>query len=401
MTIVKGYKTELRLNNTQTTLCLKSAGVARFAYNWGLRIKIDEYEATKKSPNAVELHRRLNVLKQTDFPWMYDVSKCAAQEALRNLDTAFKNFFRRVKNGETPGFPKFKSRHKGIGSFRLTGSIKVTSGKVKLPRLGWLSLKEHGYLPQDAHILSATVSEKAGRWFVSLQVKEEAPAPEKKTEACGVDVGIKNLATLHNGTTFENPKELSKLRERLNRAHTRVSRKKKGSQNRKKAVKRLQKLYLRTSNVRKDAIHKATTAITKQYGIIGIEDLNVAGMMKNHNLAHAVSDASFSEFQRQLTYKSEWSGGQIVQADRWFPSSKTCSKCGTKKDILTLSERVFCCENCGLTIDRDVNAAMNLKNNTVSSTGINACGDGRLQPSGSARQRSKNETPDKTYVLFG
>lgn len=401
MTIVKGYKTELKLNNMQKTLCLKSSGVARFAYNWGLRIKIDEYEATKKSPSAIDLHRRLNVLKQTEFPWMYDVSKCCAQEALRDLDAAFKHFFRRVKAGEKPGFPKFKSRHRGIGSFRLTGSIKVTSGKVKLPRLGWLRLKEKDYLPQEAHILSATVSEKAGRWFVSLQVKEEQPEPEPKTEACGVDIGIKNLATLHDGTTFENPRELSKLRERLNRAHTQVSRKKKGSQNRKKAVKRLQKLYLRTGNVRKDAIHKATTAITKQYGMIGIEDLNVSGMMKNHKLANAVSDASFSEFHRQLTYKAEWNGGQIVQADRWFPSSKTCSGCGTKKEILTLSERVFCCDICGLTIDRDVNAAINLKNNTGSSPGINACGVGKVQPSGGGRRGSKNETPDKTYVLFG
>lgn len=402
MTIIKGYKTELRLNNVQKTMCLKSAGVARFAYNWGLRIKIDEYEATKKSPNAIELHRRLNCLKQSDYPWMYDVSKCCAQEALRDLDTAFKNFFRRVKQGETPGFPKFKSRHKGIGSFRLTGAIKVTSGKIKLPRLGWLRLKEKDYLPQYAHILSATVSEKAGRWFVSLQVKEETLDPEQKSEACGVDVGIKQLATLHDGTTFDNPKALSKLRERLNRAHKSVSRKKKGSQNRKKAGKRLQKLYLRIGNVRKDAIHKATTAITKQYGLIGIEDLNVAGMMKNHKLANAVSDASFNEFQRQLTYKAEWNGGQIVQADRWFPSSKTCSSCGTKKETLTLSERVFCCENCGLTIDRDVNAAINLRNNTVSPTGINACGVGKVHAENAGgRRRSKNETPNKTYVLFG
>lgn len=401
MTVIKGYKTELKLNNVQKTLCLKSAGAARFAYNWGLRIKIDEYEGTKKSPSAIELHRRLNLLKQTEFPWMYDVSKCCAQEALRDLDTAFKNFFRRVKQGEKPGFPKFKSRHKGIGSFRLTGSIKVTSGKVKLPRLGWLRLKEKNYLPQDAHILSATVSEKAGRWFVSVQVKEEQPEPELKTEVCGVDVGIKNLATLHDGTTFDNPKELSKLRERLNRAHKRVSRKKKGSKNREKAVRRLQKLYYRIGNVRKDALHKATTAITKQYGVIGIEDLNVAGMMQNHKLANAVSDASFSEFHRQLMYKSGWNGGQIVQADRWFPSSKMCSQCGTKKDTLKLSERVFLCECCGLTIDRDVNAALNLKNHTGSSPGINACGDERLQPSGGARQRSRNETPKKIYVLFG
>ena len=153
-----------------------------------------------------------------------------------------------------------------------------------------------------------------------------------------------------------------------------------------RSIRRLQLLHYRIACVRKDAIHKATTAITKQYGVIGIEDLNVSGMLKNHKLANAVSDASFSEFHRQLTYKTEWNGGQIVQADRFYPSSKTCSACGTKKDVLKLSERVFYCEECGLTLDRDVNAALNLKNTTVSLTGSNACGDERLQPSGSARQ---------------
>jgi putative transposase len=254
----------------------------------------------------------------------------------------------------------------------------VQCNKLKLPRLGWLRLKEADYLPQEAHILSATVSEQAGRWFVSLQVKEAHPEPAASPKTCGVDVGITHLATLHDGTVFENPKALSTLRERLNRAHKRISRKQKGSHNRKKAVRRLQTLYSRIRNVRKNAIHQATTAITKPYGVIGIEDLHVAGMLKNHNLANAVSDASFSEFHRQLTYKADWHGGHIVQADRFFPSSKTCSRCGTKKEVLKLSERVFSCEWCGLTIDRDVNAAINLRTYTVSSTGINACGVGEV-----------------------
>lgn len=375
MTIQRGYKTELKLNDKQKTLCSKSAGTARFAYNWGLRIKIEEYEETGKSPSAIDLHRRLNVLKKTDYPWMYEVSKCAPQEALRDLDTAFQNFFRRVKQGEKPGFPKFKSKRKGLGSFRLTGNIHVEANRVKLPRFGWLRLKETGYLPTDAKILSATVSEKAGRWFVSVQVEEEISEPEHNDTPCGVDVGITTLATLHDGTTFENPKALSKLQEKLKRHQKIVSRRKKGSQNRKKAVRKLQQLHHRIARTRKDALHKASTAITKQYGMIGIEDLNVSGMMKNHTLASGVSDASFCEFHRQLTYKTKWNGGRIVKVDQFYPSSKTCSQCGTKKDVLTLSERVFYCEECGLTVDRDVNAAMNLRNYTVSSTGINAFGE--------------------------
>jgi putative transposase len=224
MTIVRGYKTELQLNNTQRTFCLKSAGVARFAYNWGLRIKIDEYQKTGKSLNAIELNRRLNALKKMEFPWMYDVSKCAPQEALRDLDRTFQHFFRRVKNGEKPGFPKFKSRKRGISSFRLTGSIRVKSNQIRLPRLGWLKLKEKDYLPTDKKIFSATVSEKAGHWFVSLQVEEALDPPELPPRACGVDVGIHQLATLDDGTVFENPKAFSLLERKLQRSQRWVSR---------------------------------------------------------------------------------------------------------------------------------------------------------------------------------
>ena len=159
--IHRGYKTELQLNNHQRTLCRKHAGCARFAYNWGLQRKITEYSTTRKSPTAMALHRELNHLKKTTFPWMYEVSKCAPQEALRNLDQAFRHFFRRVRKGATPGFPKFKSRKQGRGSFRLTGTIRVFKEAIQLPRLGRLRLKEHGYLPSESdqvHILSATVS---------------------------------------------------------------------------------------------------------------------------------------------------------------------------------------------------------------------------------------------------
>ncbi len=377
MTIIRGYKTELKLTNVQRTLCLKSAGTARFAYNWGLRIKIDEYEKTGKSPNYFELHRRLNVLKQTEFSWMYEVSKCCPQEALRNLDRAFENFFRRVKNGEKPGFPKFKSRRRGIGSFRLTGNIRVTEKKIKLPRLGWLKLKEKNYLPTNLKILSATVSEHAGRWFVSLQVEEHVPDPIPPTQACGVDVGITHLATLDDGTTFENPKAMRTLEEQLQRQQRIVSRRQKGSQNRKKAVRKLQRIHKKIVNMRKDAIHKATTAIISCYGMIGIESLNVTGMLKNHKLAKSIADASFSEFHRQLKYKSDWNKRTLIEVDQFYPSSKTCSQCGWKHETLTLSDRIFRCEQCGLVIDRDRNAALNLRQYTASSAGINACGEER------------------------
>ncbi len=374
---IRGYKTELKLTNVQRTLCVKSAGTARFTYNWGLRIKIDEYEKTGKSPNYVELHRRLVVLKQAEFSWMYEVSKSCPQEALRNLERAFKNFFRRVKTGKKPGFPKFKSRERGKGSFRLMENIRVTEEKIKLPRLGWLKLKEKNYLPTNSKILYATVSEHAGLWFVSVQVEEDIPETTPPNQACGVDVGITHLATLDDGTTFENPKAMRAFEEQLQRQQRIISRRQKGSQNRKKAVRKLQRLHKKIANIRKDAIHKATTTIVSYYGVIGIESLNVKGMLKNHKLAKSVADASFSEFHRQLKYKSDWNGRTLVKVDPFYPSSKTCSQCGWKNETLTLLDRVFHCEHCGFVIDRDHNAALNLRQHTASSAEINACGEER------------------------
>ena len=183
MIILRAFKTELDLNNAQKTACARHAGAARWAYNWGLARKIEAYQAGRKVPTAIDLHRELNVLKKTELAWMYAVSKCAPQEALRNLDQAFAHFFRRVKEKKAGkkievGFPKFKSKKNGLGSFRLTGAIHVFEKAIQLPRLGVLRLKERGYLPlEGVHILSATVSERAGRWFVSLQVEMEIPDP--------------------------------------------------------------------------------------------------------------------------------------------------------------------------------------------------------------------------------
>ena len=196
---IRAYKTELKLNNKQRSLCEQHAGVARFAYNWGLDRKIKAYEATGKSPSAITLHRELNALKPTEFPWMYDVSKCAPLIGMRDLDVAYQNFFRRVKQGaKAKGFPKFKSKHRSKKKFRLTGSIRVFEGQIQLPRLGRLRLQEKGYLPvegtPDVRILSATISQRAGRWYVSVQVEEVVPDPvTPKGEPVGVDLGVKEL----------------------------------------------------------------------------------------------------------------------------------------------------------------------------------------------------------------
>jgi len=245
---------------------------------------------------------------------------------------------------------------------------------VQLPSLGELRLKEHGYLPtKDTKVLSATVSESAGRWFVSLQVEEELtdPAP-KPTHVIGVDVGIKHLAVTSDGEVFDNPKALIKSQRTLRVRQKAVSRKVKGSTNRRKAVARVARVHRRVANIRRDVIHKMTTAIVKSASTIVIEDLNVSGMLKNHSLARALSDASPSEIHRQLTYKSKWYGSELLKADRFYPSSKRCCCCGNVKETLSLGERTYHCEACGSVIDRDLNASLNLKL-LAGSSPVSAC----------------------------
>ena len=384
MHIHRAYKTELKLNNKQKTLLARCAGTARYAYNWGLRIKIDEYEATGKSPGYYELHRRLNALKKTELSWMYEVSKTIPQEALRDLDRAFQNFFRRLKNkdgkgGDKPGFPRFKSRHRGLGSFRIWGAIRVTADQIKLPRLGWLRLKEKGYLPAEGvKVLSATISERAGRWFVSLQVEEELPETTATGEPLGVDLGVTTMAVCSNGDCYENPKALTKALKRVARLQRELARRKKGSRNRVKTKARLAKLHYRIANIRQNALHQATSAIVartkpdaERPSVIVMEDLHVAGMMRNHSLARVIGEVGMGAFGRQLEYKTAWSGSRLLKADRWFPSSKQCSRCHQVKEALSLSERVYSCNDCGLVIDRDLNAAINLMQlSTASSAGV-------------------------------
>ena len=380
---VRGYKTELDPNNAQRTLLLKHAGTARFAYNWGLARKQAAYTAGEKVPSAIDLHRELNALKNTEFPWMYEVSKCAPQEALRDLDRAYANFFRKAKAKKVGqykgklGFPKFKKKSKAIGSFRLTGSIKVAEKTVQLPRLGIIRLKEDGYFPASAKILSATVSEHAGRWYVSILVEEDDAEPLTTTgDPIGVDLGIKILATCSDGTTFENPRALKQAQKKLRRLERQKSRRKKGGKNRIKTCRTLAKQHARIVHIRQDSAHKLTSHLCKNHAVIAIEDLCVSGMLKNHTLAQAIADSNFGEIRRQLAYKAEQHSVQLVMVNRYYPSSKTCSSCGWIDQDLTLADRVFVCPECGLCLDRDLNAALNLRNQalcTASSAGTDAC----------------------------
>jgi putative transposase len=368
---MKGFKIRLELNNKQATLAAKHAGVARHAYNWGLAVCKNAYENKEKRPSAIDLHKKLVAQVKKENPWYYQVSKCSPQEALRNLEKAYIKSFKEKK-----GLPVFKK--KGTkDSFYLEGNIFIENNIIKLPKFGKVKISES--LRMQA-VKNVTISKIADQWFVSFKAPHENLPKQTQNNPVGVDLGIKTLATLSNETVFENPRPYKKLKRKLKLAQRKLSKKyKKGvpqSQNYKKAQKKVAKIHYKIACIRKDALHKLTTRLAKNHSEIVIEDLNVSGMSKNHKLASAILDGGFYEFRRQLSYKCEWYGSVLTVVDRFYPSSKTCSACGTIKKDLKLSERTFECSYCKNSLDRDLNAALNLRNKAVSYT-VGPLGMGR------------------------
>ena len=359
------FKTEIKLNNKQRTMMAKHAGVARHAYNWGLAItkEILDYnqanpENKLKFPSAIDLHKRLVAEVKSVCPWYYQVSKCSPQQALRDLRMAWDRCFK--KTSKTPTFKKKGQKD----SFYLEGNIQIKGNKIKLPKIGWVKIYEKSIPP----ILIKTsgsncvISKRADKWFISYKVDHTPEVVDQPLGIVGVDIGIKTLATLSSGVIFPGLKAYRMAKKRLAFLQRSLSRKVKSSANYKKAQKQLAKLHYRISCIRKDAIHQLTHYLTHNHSEIVIEDLNISGMLKNHRLPSAIADCGFYEFRRQLEYKSQWYGSILHIVDRWFPSSKTCSSCGEIKSALKLSDRTFNCNHCGLSIDRDLNASLNLCN---------------------------------------
>lgn len=377
--IFRAYKTELKVNNKQNTLLLQHLGCARFAFNWALNIKKEAFDKKEKIPNRYELHKELVKLKKTDYPWFYNSSKASPQNALIDCDRAFENFFRRCRQKikGKKGFPKFKSKKNEKQSFKLNGVILVESNYIRLPRIGKLKLKEKSYIPTECKILSATVSKRADKWFVSVLTESPELTPHITDKAIGIDLGIKSLATCSDGTLYNNPKALKNNLKKLKRLQRKFSKKQKGSKNKEKAKKKLAKLHYRISNIRKDCLHKITSKVINENQVIILEDLKVSNMMKNHKLAQAISDVGLYEFRRQIEYKAKWNGRKVIFADTFYPSSKICNCCGWKNENLNLTNRVFECKLCDNKMDRDLNASLNLKKlYTGSSSEIYASGDG-------------------------
>ncbi|RYX81056.1 transposase [bacterium] len=402
MKITRAYKVELDPNNEQRTALLRHCGAARFVYNWGLAHKIEAREKGEKVLNWQKLDGVLRSIIDEEFPWLRETSKWSRQVALANLDNAYKAFFDRCKKGKkgkATGFPKFKSRKSGIGGFGDFAYI-VRSDSIKLSCIGRVRLKESNCIPLGGYgkntdtirFYGARITERAGRWFVSVHVEIEVPDAIAKTEnIIGVDMGVKSLAVASNGLTFENPKALKCRERKLKRLSRQLSRKVKGSTNRKKAARRVAVLHAKVADVRRHTLHHVSHVLTRKASVLVIEDLNVQGMMKNHHLAQAIGDASFGELRRQLTYKSQWRGVELVVAPRFFPSSKTCFSCGAVNADLKLSHRVWSCE-CGARVDRDLNAALNLRNVAASrAETLNACGGESSGEPLAARETSPRE----------
>ncbi len=392
----------IRLNPTpeHETYFRKACGVARHAYNWALA-RWKEARAEGKRVTMRDLKAEYNKIKGEQFPWCYEVTKCAPEQAFSDLGQAFANYWRMKeegtqpklkhprKDGEEAGFPHFKSKKRDRLSFYLANDkFSVDGHTLHVPKLGEVNMTEE--LRFHGKILSATLSSRAGWWFVSIAVEVEHETPTHNGGTVGIDLGIKTLATLSDGTVVENQKHYRRGVGRLQGLSKGLSRKVEGSQNWWKNAKKLAKAHYRVVCERSDTLHKMTTRVAQTSALIGLEDLNAKGMLANHHLAQVVSDASFFEVKRQLLYKAEQHGGYVQLVDRWYASSKTCHHCGWVKEDLTLAERVWVCEQCQAVNERDFNAALNIRDEAlrlltdvpvVASSGQKfACGAGSSGP---------------------
>lgn len=366
--IVQGYTFELDPNLAQRLQLAKSVGCSRFVYNC-LAESQAAYEITGRRPKHSELKKRLVELKKGEAPFLYEVSAHIGQQALVDLERAFDRFFKGLKGtGPKSGYPKFKK--KGERDSARLYEVTLEERGLRLPNVGRVRLKEscseRGF---QGRVLSATVRRRADRWFVSLCVEQERAHVEPRevttpSSVVGVDLGLKNAAVIHDGETtrvVEPQQALRKNLKRLRRLNRHLARKQKGSANREKAKLELARLHYRVACQRQEHLHQLSSSLARTKAVIVVEDLHVRGMQRNKHLALSISDAGMGELRRQLTYKSEWYGAQLVIVDRFYPSSKTCSACDAVRESLSLSERVFACGACGFSIDRDENAAINLR----------------------------------------
>jgi putative transposase len=377
--MLRVHKIKLNPNKAQAIYFAKACGVARHAYNWALAEWKAQYEAGQK-PNEAALRRQYNAIKHVEFPWALEVTKCAPQQAIKNAGTAFKNFFCRIKKGakgRKAGYPKFKK--KGVrDSFRADNgpqkkgesAVAVDGKRIKLPIIGWVRMREQ--VRFAGRIQSTVVSRRADGWYISVLVETEDRLQAKADHGVvGVDLGLKTFAALSTGEFIKGPKPHRMLDARLRRLNRSLSRKQKGSANFRKAKTKLSRLHKRIADIRQDAVHKLSHRLVTEFSVIGIEDLCVSGMAKSH-LARSVGDAGMRMFRTQVEYKAAMTGALVYVHPRYARSTKVCSGCGQLHDEIVLGVDTLSCD-CGLIIDRDLNAALILK--TAASSAVVACGE--------------------------
>lgn len=374
MLIRKSFHYRLYPNSTQQHALAVQFGHARFVWNWALNLRKTTYKEIGKGLTYNQLADRLVELKNTpDAEWLKEADSQVLQQKLQDLDTAYKNFFaKRAK------FPKFKSK-KHDQSIRYPQRFKFSESKVFLPKVGWIKAVFHRSLEGTAK--NVTVSKtKSGKYFASIQCEMEIPDPVPHDGEVGIDLGLKSFLVTSDGEKIDNPRHLQKAEKRLHRLQRQLSRRKKGSSGREKARILLARQHEKVANQRADFLHKASKNLIDRYGFIGIEDLNLRGMVKNRKLAKAISSVGFGMFRVMLEYKAKWYGSWVERIDRFYPSSKTCHTCGYVLPELSLSIREWDCPNCGTRHDRDHNAAVNILNQARAGVARSYAGGENVSP---------------------
>lgn len=352
----KSYKYRIYPNETQKVLLSKTFGSVRYFWNY----LVGTFNSYDKESNPKPLFKTSTELRR-EIEWLNEISASSLQQKQRDFDIYKKQLFSKARSKKL-GFPKFKKKSEKQ-SYRLTNQkFYIKGDKIRLEKIGYVKLVQDRQIPDDAKLLSVTISKTCtDKYYVSICVEQTITKKQKTNEDVGVDLGIKEFATLSNNEVIANPKFLRESQSKLKKMQKHYARKKKGSNRQKKCRSRIAKLHEKIANQRSFFIHNVTSMLVNNFDNITIEDLNVAGMVKNHKLAQALSDVAFGEFRRQLEYKALWYGKNVIVVDRFFPSSKTCSCCGYKLKELKLSVRTFVCPECKTSIDRDLNAAINLK----------------------------------------
>ena len=347
----RAIRTRVYPTPEQEILINKTFGCCRFVYNKALERQMQRHTQEQKFVGKYEMCRWITEIKQ-EYDWLYEVDNRALQMSVHALESAYLKFFKGA------GFPKWRKKNEKQ-SFSTTSAIRIEPHYVRVPKIGLIRTYER--LDETIVPNKITIFKRAGRYFASVQYNDcNKEAPQNGGIAVGIDLGIKTLATLSDGMVLENPKHITKHEAKIKKLQRKLSQQQKGSNRRNKTKIKLARAHMKVSDSRSDYLHKATTMITKSYGYVAIENLNVSGMAKNHSLAKAIRDCGFYEFRRQLEYKAKWYGSELKTIGQFEPSSKTCSTCGYIKQDLTLDDREWTCENCKTKHDRDINAAINI-----------------------------------------